>query len=61
MENFISISIAGTHGKTTTTGMAYHLFEEFDKTTVLIGDGTGHAVKDSKYFIAESCEFQDHF
>ena len=61
MENFISISIAGTHGKTTTTGMAYHLFEDFDKTTVLIGDGTGHACKDSKYFIAESCEFQDHF
>ncbi len=27
----------------------------------MIGDGTGHAVKDSKYFIAESCEFQDHF
>ena len=45
MENFISISIAGTHGKTTTTGMAYHLFEDFDKTTVLIGDGTGHACK----------------
>ena len=61
MEKFISISIAGTHGKTTTTGMAYHLFEDFDKTSVLIGDGTGHAVKDSKYFIAESCEFQDHF
>ena len=34
--------------------MAYHLFEEFDKTTVLIGDGTGHAVKIVKYFIAES-------
>ena len=25
MEHFISISVAGTHGKTTTTGMAYHL------------------------------------
>lgn len=61
MENFVSISIAGTHGKTTTTGMAYHLFQEFDKTSVLIGDGTGHAIKDSKYFIAESCEYQDHF
>ncbi|RHM62592.1 MULTISPECIES: UDP-N-acetylmuramate--L-alanine ligase [Coprobacillaceae] len=61
MENYISISVAGTHGKTTTTGMAYHLFEDFDKTSVLIGDGTGHGQKDSKYFIAESCEFQDHF
>lgn len=61
MEKFVSISIAGTHGKTTTTGMAYHVFKDFDKTSVLIGDGTGHAIKDSKYFIAESCEFQDHF
>ena len=61
MENYISIAIAGTHGKTTTTGMAYHLFEDFDKTSVLIGDGTGHGMKDSKYFIAETCEFQDHF
>lgn len=61
MEHFVSISVAGTHGKTTTTGMAYHLFKEYDKTSVLIGDGTGHAVKDAKYFIAESCEYQDHF
>ena len=61
MEKYVSIGIAGTHGKTTTTGMAYHLFKEFNKTSVLIGDGTGHAVKDSHYFIAETCEYQDHF
>lgn len=61
MEKFDTISIAGTHGKTTTTGLAYHLFKDYDKTSVLIGDGTGHAVKDAKYFIAESCEYQDHF
>lgn len=61
MERFDSIAIAGTHGKTTTTGMAYHLFEDFAKTSVLIGDGTGHALKGSKYFIAETCEFKDHF
>lgn len=61
MNRFDTIAIAGTHGKTTTTGMAYQLFKDFDKTSVLIGDGTGYALKDSKYFIAESCEFQDHF
>lgn len=61
MKHYISIAVAGTHGKTTTTGMAYHLFEDFDKTSVLIGDGTGHGMKNSKYFIAETCEFQDHF
>ncbi len=61
MENYESIAIAGTHGKTTTTGMAYHVFKDFDKTSVLIGDGVGHGLKDSKYFIAETCEYQDHF
>lgn len=61
MEQYESIAIAGTHGKTTTTGLAYHLFKEYDKTTVLIGDGTGFACKDSRYFIAETCEYQDHF
>ena len=48
MDRYDSIAIAGTHGKTTTTGMAYHLFKDYDKTTVLIGDGTGFAEKDSK-------------
>lgn len=61
MDEYVSIGIAGTHGKTTTTGMAYHLFKDYDKTSVLIGDGTGHAVLDSHYFISETCEYQDHF
>ncbi len=61
MEKYDTIAIAGTHGKTTTTGMAYHLFKDYEKTMVLIGDGTGHAVPGAKYFIAESCEYQDHF
>ncbi|MDD3028427.1 MAG: Mur ligase family protein [Erysipelotrichaceae bacterium] len=61
MENYQTISVAGTHGKTTTTGMAYHVFKDFDKTSVLIGDGVGHGLKNSKYFIVESCEYQDHF
>ncbi len=61
MNQYESIAIAGTHGKTTTTGMAYHLFNEYKKTSVLIGDGTGFACPDSHYFIAETCEYQDHF
>lgn len=61
LDKYVSIGIAGTHGKTTTTGMAYHLFKDYNKTSVLIGDGTGHAVEDSHYFIAETCEYQDHF
>lgn len=61
MNKFISMGIAGTHGKTTTTGMAYHLFKEYKPTSVLIGDGTGFAVKDAHYFIFESDEYMDHF
>lgn len=61
MDDHISIGIAGTHGKTSTTGMAYHLFKDYDKTNVLIGDGTGYATKGAKYFIAECCEYKDHF
>lgn len=61
MNQYVSIGIAGTHGKTTTTGMTYHLFKDYEKTSVLIGDGTGHAVNNSKYFIAETCEYKDHF
>ncbi len=47
MEHYVSIAVAGTH-QTTTTGMAYHLFEDFDKTSVLIGDGTGHGKRHRK-------------
>lgn len=61
MNQYTSVAIAGTHGKTTTTGMAYHLFKDYDKTSVLIGDGTGHAALNSNIFIAETCEYKDHF
>ena len=61
MDDHITIGIAGTHGKTSTTGMAYHLFKDYDKTNVLIGDGTGYATKGAKYFVAECCEYKDHF
>lgn len=35
MDDHITIGIAGTHGKTSTTGMAYHLFKDYDKTNVI--------------------------
>lgn len=58
---YYSICIAGTHGKTTTTGLVQHLFSGKEATGYLIGDGTGYLSKDSINFIVESCEYQDNF
>lgn len=61
VNNYVSISIAGTHGKTTTTSMMAHLLEAVKPTGYLIGDGSGDMEKDSHYFVLESCEYQRHF
>lgn len=61
LKGYCSISIAGTHGKTTTTGMLSHVMSMIAPTGFLIGDGTGVLPKDSKYFILESCEYKRHF
>ena len=55
------VSIAGSHGKTTTTGMLASVMKEFGETGWLIGDGTGHLSQDTEYFCLESCEFRRHF
>lgn len=61
LKNYTSISIAGTHGKTTTTGMMAHMLSFLAPTGYLIGDGTGVMPQDSHYFALESCEYQRHF
>lgn len=61
LDQYTSISIAGTHGKTTTTSMMAHLLEAVKPTGYLIGDGRGDMVKDAHYFVLESCEYQRHF
>lgn len=61
LQDYISISVAGTHGKTTTTGLLAHVMGLSDPTGYLIGDGTGKMPKNSKYFVVESCEYQRHF
>lgn len=60
LEDYNSISVVGTHGKTTTTGLLSHILEPL-KRGFLIGDGTGKMMKDATYFVAECCEFQDRF
>ncbi len=56
-----SIAISGCHGKTTTTGLMAHVFDNTVKANYLIGDGTGYADKNNDYFILEACEYQRNF
>lgn len=58
---FETITIAGCHGKTTTTSMLSHVLKEIKGCNYLIGDGNGFAEKDNKYFILEACEYRRHF
>ena len=61
LTHYNSISVAGTHGKTTTTGMISHVLSLVDPTGFLIGDGHGEMPKGAKNFVLESCEFKRHF
>lgn len=63
----ISIAIAGTHGKTTTTSMVSLVLEKASlKPTILVGgvlsEFKGNVkVGDSEYFVTEACEYMDSF
>ena len=61
LESYDSICVAGTHGKSTTTGILGTVLPNYAPTGYLIGDGHGHMPKQAKYFVLESCEFQRHF
>ena len=61
------ICIAGTHGKSTTTGMTSLMFLENGlNPTIMVGaylkdiEGTLH-IGDNKYLILETCEYKDSF
>lgn len=58
---FTSVSITGSHGKTSTTGLLAHVLSGIKDTSYLIGDGTGKGVKDADYFVLEACEYKRHF
>ena len=58
---FETISVSGCHGKTTTSSMLAHVLNNITGTNYLIGDGSGHASKDNKYFVLEACEYKRHF
>lgn len=62
-----TIAIAGTHGKTTTTGMVAHIMmnSDLDPTVVIgsliTGSKTNFISGESKYFVVESCEYRRSF
>lgn len=60
-EMFMTIGVSGCHGKTTTTAMMAHVLKNIVGCNYLIGDGSGYANRDNKYFCLEACEYKRHF
>ena len=60
-DHYTSVAITGSHGKTSTTGLLAHVMRGIEPTSLLIGDGTGEGVEDSKNFVFEACEYKRHF
>ena len=58
---FESITVAGCHGKTTTTSLLAHVLKNICGCNYLIGDGNGYASKENKKFVLEACEYYRHF
>ena len=61
VNNYDTTCICGCHGKTTTTALIGHVFDNLVGANYLIGDGTGHANNNNKYFFLEACEYKRHF
>lgn len=61
MKDFVSLGVAGAHGKTSTTGLLSHVLSNITDTSFLIGDGTGRGSATAKYFVFESDEYERHF
>ncbi|EJA1895922.1 UDP-N-acetylmuramate--L-alanine ligase [Staphylococcus pseudintermedius] len=61
INEYVSVAVTGAHGKTSTTGLLYHVMNGDKKTSFLIGDGTGMGLPQSEYFAFEACEYRRHF
>ncbi|HLR72625.1 MAG TPA: UDP-N-acetylmuramate--L-alanine ligase [Pseudogracilibacillus sp.] len=61
INQYTSVAVAGSHGKTSTTGLLAHVLEQSLPTSYLIGDGTGRGHENSDYFAFEACEYKRHF
>ena len=60
-KKYETISVSGTHGKTTTTLMIASNLDEFMGVNYCVGDGRGHGSVDNKVLVLESCEYNKHF
>lgn len=58
---FDLVTVAGCHGKTTTTSLLSHVLTNLGGCNYLIGDGNGYASKENRKFIIEACEYYRHF
>src|SRR5699024_6495709 len=45
INQYTSVAVTGSHGKTSTTGLLAHVLEQSLPTSYLIGDGTGKDMK----------------
>ena len=67
MNRYDGIAVSGTHGKSTTSGWLIHLLKQAGvDTNFIIGAkiiqlGSSSGVADSKYFVAEACEYDRSF
>lgn len=58
---FKTISVSGTHGKTTTSSLISHVLNNVYGCNYFIGDGSGYGNKENELFVIESDEFNRHF
>ncbi|HLR63988.1 MAG TPA: UDP-N-acetylmuramate--L-alanine ligase [Pseudogracilibacillus sp.] len=61
INQFTSVAITGSHGKTSTTGLLAQTLAESMPLSYLIGDGSGIGMNESDYFVFEACEYKRHF
>ncbi len=60
-KKFETISISGTHGKTTTSLMISSILDTVYGANYFVGDGRGHGNRKNRLFVLESCEYNKHF